>query len=128
MLPEVFPRFHCSPAIRGIITRSLRSLGRTLSRERLTVSWHTRGRYLRAQAVKHTPIPSHRQRVTRWWRTDSGLGAEESRVANDITVVTKLWQSFIDNFLDENRTRWQGNLHRVLEVLSKVNFNQHTGI
>jgi hypothetical protein len=48
---------------------------------------------------------------------DSSLGAEEPRVAKDITEVIKFRQRFIDNFLVENGTRWQGHHHRVLEVL-----------
>jgi hypothetical protein len=78
--------------------------------------------------VKNTPGSSHRRRDTRWWRAGNSIGAEEPHVPKNITEVTKFGQSFIDNFLVENGTIWQGHRHRVLKVLSKVKFNQHTSI
>jgi hypothetical protein len=52
------------------------------------------------------------------WQRHWGKGVEEPRVAKDIAEVTKFGQSFKDNFLVENGTRWQGHRHRVLKVLS----------
>jgi len=56
--------------------------------------------------VKNTPFTSHRRRDTRWWKAGNDIGVEEPRVAKDITKVTKFGQSFIDNFLVKNGTRW----------------------